>query len=545
MTAPYTDRDGIPLHITPLPEEDGLGARLELRSEPTVDVSAADAPRVCQRILAAAGRDDIALACSACGLAPDDAETGPDDRCRHEAATKIHRRLTPPTSRVVDTASGSASGSPDLEAAVDAVLADWMRRHDQGDDGYAHDPSHATVVRDALTVALPYLQAGVRDGAAEADTDWARLALALIRGEESADVDPDDPGAWEVACASLAGDQGRIAELRAEVDRLTGQLNAEANAQALLRGEHDQARAEVDRLTESERSRPWMEVYTDPDTGPMIDQLTRELAEAHRERDVARAERDGRLTLAESSRLARQVDRYRTAWTSARQRAVEMRECAIDEMRWHHTLPGVTCADADAGWQRAVDSQVDLARRCKDDAATAYGRGAEDMREQAADEADSEGQERLATHIRHLELPDATPETGRDTESESAEPGDEVPTLAELTDRVDAVEDHTDRTGYRIDSLAHEYNRCVELLRTLAAEVMPGDGPTLSARVATLERTIRLAATTAEVCSAEDQCEDRARRIAARLDALENRMLAAEQDDAAEVPDDEESTDGQ
>lgn len=363
MTVPYTytDRDGIPLRITPLPQDDGPGARLALR-EPTVHVDAADAPRVCREILCVAGRTDVALVCSECRLAPEDAESGPDGRCRHTHATRIHRRLDPPTSHVPDT-SGSASGS-------------------------------------------------------QPETDWARLALALIRGEgDPADVDPTDPGAWEVACASLYGDQGLLARMR---------------------DERDQARAEADRL------RDWSTHY--------------------------RAQRDA---------------------------------------------------------ARAGDSDP------VEDAAAAYRRGAEDMRERAAACSESwHGQampRTVATKIRALELPDGPPEFGRDYADESAEPGDEVPTLAELTDRVDAVEDHSDRIGYRIDGLSHEYTRCSELLRTLAAEVMPDDSPTLSARVAVLEHTIRLATTTGEVRTAEDNLGGLDRRTRARLDALETRMLATEQ----------------
>ncbi|MUL39606.1 hypothetical protein FZ103_00155 [Streptomonospora sp. PA3] len=81
-------------------------------------------------------------------------------------------------------------------------------------------------------------------------------------------------------------------------------------------------------------------------------------------------------------------DRLRTAWMSARRRATDWRR------------------EAEARPTSTVHECCEQAQDARAAALAERRRGAWDMREQAADRADLEGEERLAEDIRHLELPE-------------------------------------------------------------------------------------------------------------------------------------------
>ena len=69
---------------------------------------------------------------------------------------------------------------------------------------------------------------------------------------------------------------------------------------------------------------------TDPQTFmDAYNSMGRELDEVHAEHHQACIDRDERLTLEESSRLAFRADRYRLAWTSARRRSKRLRGVAF------------------------------------------------------------------------------------------------------------------------------------------------------------------------------------------------------------------------
>lgn len=114
-----------------------------------------------------------------------------------------------------------------------------------------------------------------------------------------------------------------------------------------------------------------------------------------------------RAVLARFEALASERDRLRTAWESARRRAVNLRTQLGDARRWGRILEAQRAALRRE--VRAESAQVSAAR---------------DERDQA--------------------LRAAREATGRLPEEDMVEPGDEVPALAELADRVAALETAVD-----------------------------------------------------------------------------------------------------